>query len=418
MGAFIQKKPGATLDINTDAERHYVLEKSELAGIQDLRHLAETASIEEAWVFVEAHDPSGRLRTLWYEVGEEETPESASLNYGEARNILKDLHARGLRLKSWRNYHHHPMGSHDTLEHQGEKFEVTSAYISARDYLTHQFFSPQTIKTLFEDTPYMDMGVVTHKGVFTARWLSQDIGLEEITSEERQQQLFTKIRKAYSLLVAHETLCKSSFKKLCRDDFLLAYGATLSNNLARVQYFPYPVQSLPPTVAIADSQPSWLEGGWILPVSIGAHSVHMDVGPGRLDDLTGVVGLGIGLAGGLRPKGTADKLGLSLDYSSGTSAPGSPKIPETFHLIDYGLWYQEGYNLESLGFYLRARLGGRNAHFPHGDRNAFWLGADGVVSLFYDAFSVAGGAQLLIGGGYSLKGVLQWDIPSILRALE
>ncbi|MBU4484009.1 hypothetical protein KKA47_01165 [bacterium] len=128
---FTEKPASESLYVNTDPEQHYVIQKSEEDGIQDLRRFANSYTVEEAWVFVEGLDQNNNPVSFWYEVGENETFHSVEPRM--ARNfekIVKDLEARNIKIISWTDFHIHP---EDDNKFHSEDF------FSMDDYASFEF---------------------------------------------------------------------------------------------------------------------------------------------------------------------------------------------------------------------------------------------------------------------------------------
>lgn len=56
MSDFQLKPPNSPLTVTDGEQDHYVVEKSEEAGIQDLRRLTQSAEVEERWIHVSGID--------------------------------------------------------------------------------------------------------------------------------------------------------------------------------------------------------------------------------------------------------------------------------------------------------------------------------------------------------------------------
>lgn len=154
MSTFIRKPASSPLTVNTDATQHYVVEKSEEAGIKDLRKLAAREAKEESWIYVEASGPNGTTTKLWYEIGENEQAGSTEFKYARLNDIQKDIQQRGMSLTRWRNYHFHP---------QHDKAHVNSETPSAPD-LGSIVDTNQYRQRELAGTPRLDYGVVTMSG--------------------------------------------------------------------------------------------------------------------------------------------------------------------------------------------------------------------------------------------------------------
>lgn len=410
MGSFISRPSQEPLGINTDPSQHYVVEKSELEGITDIRHLVETSELEEAWVFVQARDPQGAIRSLWYEVGEEESANRVVGNGYTFHKILRDLDTRGLNLKSWRWYHHHPKSLN-------KKFPIPADFVLDGDYL-HFHKDPLLTNTTFRKTPNMESRIVTPRGVFALLWRHNNVSEKDVSSEDYQQELEENIDQALGFIKVYIKICENKPPGFCKDDWFIQYGLVLSNSLVEVKFLPYPIDKLPETISVSDSESRWVEWGFTLPLSIGAQWVHMDVGEGRVEGVGPNLGLGFGIAGAWQPQGFGAGIGLSVDYTAVESPDQIEDISENYQIIDYGLWGKLGYNFGSLGLYLQPGLGGRNTHSWRFDRKAFWLGGDGVASILDGGVSLAGGARFLVNGGQSYRAVFQLDVPSLVRSVE
>lgn len=105
---FHQLPSDQLLKVNTDKDRHYVIEKSEEQGILDIRKLTNKGHLEEKWVYVEGTDDGGKLRKLWYEIGEDEKKHEVDSLPDYLNRIYADLKQRKIELKYLREYHQHP----------------------------------------------------------------------------------------------------------------------------------------------------------------------------------------------------------------------------------------------------------------------------------------------------------------------
>lgn len=105
---FKERPSTQPLVVNTDPANHYKIEKSETDGIRDLHRMTSNTKFEEGWIFINAVDRSGKTRTFWYEVAEQEQSYYAEIPTNARASILKDLKRNGFTLKEARTYHIHP----------------------------------------------------------------------------------------------------------------------------------------------------------------------------------------------------------------------------------------------------------------------------------------------------------------------
>lgn len=127
--------PDEPLYVNQRGLHYRVIGKSRQEGEGDLRRLTQTSSAEEGWVFVEATDSSGKLISIWYEVG----MDSAWNHVDFSRDfidhvVLGDLRNLGLSPQSVSEYHIHPL-SDKWIEWTGGRRARASDFVN--------FFSPE-----------------------------------------------------------------------------------------------------------------------------------------------------------------------------------------------------------------------------------------------------------------------------------
>ena len=175
---------GSQLTVNLDNSKHYVVEKSELAGIEDLRRLSiDGSQQEESWIYVKTEDQTGLERHYWFEIGEKETAHSVSTNFKKNLSILEILKKKGLTLKAWRDYHYHPCGSQSwskrgQSEPQNAKLQ-TCDYVSDEDYLSF-YRSALAIRASGLDVRGLSYRVVTPTGLWSIDWKRSDISIEDL----------------------------------------------------------------------------------------------------------------------------------------------------------------------------------------------------------------------------------------------
>ncbi len=103
-GKTLEAKTDQQLIVNTTPE-HYVVQVKRWEGEQQLRYLANTSAVEEAWIYVEIQGEPG----TWYESGMNEQPASVSYDEQVLGTIVKGLKEN--LVESVTTYHIHPTPS-------------------------------------------------------------------------------------------------------------------------------------------------------------------------------------------------------------------------------------------------------------------------------------------------------------------
>lgn len=240
---FIQRSGGSLLTVNLDPTRHYVVEKGEKEGMADLQRLAVQSSHEDGWVYVEGTDHEGRLRHLWYEVGENETAGSASVI--KRAEALRDAHNRGISISRAHSFtvHIHPTTNPDGGD--------LSYLPSPTDYLTTHWNS--IVQSYSQDVSAAGNNrVVTPSGY----WTLLVSPIDSRTEHQREQHCDQVIKRAatYMAFGLYRVLSFTNFQPFPYDDI----ARKLSSDCMAVSYTRFATK-------VVKDKGSVVEGGDRLP---------------------------------------------------------------------------------------------------------------------------------------------------------
>lgn len=129
-------------------------EADRASGERALYGMLRSESREEAWLYVEYGD-RGRTRQAWYEIGLEETEETAKTSLTDIMAILAEIGPENITSVS--HYHIHPTG----IERR--------ATVSNKDLSSFVFLSENISHRFPSLAGKMDMRVVNEEGIYSLR---------------------------------------------------------------------------------------------------------------------------------------------------------------------------------------------------------------------------------------------------------
>lgn len=97
-----------SLHVNRSNDAHYRIQKSRTDGESELRSLAASSRLEEAWAYARIKTPDGEIIEFWYEIGVNERPESTGLDIRSGA-LFDHISADG-QIVELSLYHIHPHG--------------------------------------------------------------------------------------------------------------------------------------------------------------------------------------------------------------------------------------------------------------------------------------------------------------------
>ncbi len=240
MGSFVIKPAGTPLTVNLNNDHHYVVEKSEAEGIQEIRTLAIRAGttpeeeFEEGWLYVQGEDKEGRTRSFWFEIGSLENPTHNKTESKTSLNVKEFLEQHGIKPKHGVDYHYHP---NDYLP--PNSIDWGTYYPSPAD-LKYGHISVYIWRGVFSGS--ISDGIVTGQGVWRSEWTGPDPSREELDRYENN--LGQKAEQARALLRAIVEGCPKEGKNFkdcpvfygkAHQDFINAF----SNPWLKLRYQPF-----------------------------------------------------------------------------------------------------------------------------------------------------------------------------------
>ena len=242
MPGFILRKPDSSLTLNSNNHQHYIVEKSEKKGIQDLRQLAlktgktDQDENEEHWLYLEGKDDTGKVRSFWFEAGINEGPHKVEVDYKAYPKILEFLKSHKITPTRGVGYHYHPLSK--PIENEGPLgFLPSPADLKGQPAVQYNW------KALKMPGAYSS-AIVTSRGLWRSQWIGKPINRYPLL-KPLQKKISKEVTQAYRYRDLELTRCVKRDSGFCQELYK-SMGTLVSNASLKVFYQPFPKSGIKP----------------------------------------------------------------------------------------------------------------------------------------------------------------------------
>lgn len=256
MAFFSVRSPASPLVVNTDPNRHYLVEKTEAEGMQELHRLASRAEVssahalEDAWMYIQGKDANDRTLEFWFEIGQRETVNSTRTSAITLGKMAAYLLERGIRVTAGVHYHYHPADPSNPKDIQVGDLIPSKSDLEAIPYF-------QGLWQTLQLGGSFQSAVVTRHGLWKMDWKgpdpkapSTDMAQLSTYLQGEAQSAWNKFNFWNKYCLTPQGLCDNFYLKFSQNFATALTGVTfrpLGNGIPRGRIFPRfrPFETLP-----------------------------------------------------------------------------------------------------------------------------------------------------------------------------